>query len=774
MPLAVPLLPAGAYELVVASSSRAGHHEDRARVDVVAGLAVDVRLDRAEHLPGEPLRWSGVVRWRGSAHPAADVPLRARVRAPKGRVVWEASLRADALGRVAGVFADTRAPGPYEVELRVPGVAGRARAQVHAGPRTPLGAPGPPGPRLTARAVWSGRGGDGVGRTLAIVTMDEAGHLAPARLTVTLRSAPKRGAAGATTERYSPGLVVLPLPKGRVSFRVEVREAREAREAPVQGAGRGGHGAVAPVVPLATVLEDEVPAAGASEGERSWRERGLALPRVVVAPGEGLEVPCDPAPGAQVVSLLDGRAPVAAAWCQPGAATVTLHVPLGEGGLRVVRRVWVSRSPGRVDPELARAHPARARRARRQPRETRGAYVFVAPPPPLGLALTWSPRRGAPGPLTVRVTDGGGRGVAGAAVRVRVVDAVVEELSPQPRELGAGAAAERPRGPWPEGRWRELFRRPRYSPLALRAVEAVLRAVDPPRPAAPEVVVPARQRWVDEGARLRRVFDLLVRRATRRPGAVDALSPTEILRRPPSRPPRRRPSRPRRARVPRWVRDPWGRPPTWAYLTARHPSMGPAALAMDVTWRRLEAVERRLRRRRLRWRWAFLGPHARPPAAVLARALRGAPWMVWDGWGTPFAARVVDGGLELRAAGPDRAWDTPDDVIVPAVLDPSMRGTSSTCSSSSWHSCRSARGVWRGGILDTVSASASPGVRLPRGYDATLAWAPDLVTGADGRVTLPLVVPAAAAPTARWRVEVEAWTATGATGHGVWHRSRAR
>lgn len=819
VPLVVPTLAMGTYELLVASSSRAGRHEDRAAVQLVAGLSVDVRLDRAQHRPGEPLRWSGVVRWRGGVHPAPGVTVQARVRGPSAprragrsplgqqRVLWESRLQADALGRVAGVFAPTRAPGHYKVELTVGEVVGRAWAFFHDGARRrrepPSTSTSTARSALAVRVLWDlqpwpdegghasppaqpqpARAAAAPQRMLTVLTLDGEGHLAPAHVTVTLGPAdgtspaaspspgsgsPGQQPTGQTTGRAiqqdSPGLVRVPLPTPASSQTAKVVYEVHARDA---------HGNVA-------AAKDWIPPAGQSGLERSWRRRGLALPRVVAAPGEDLEVPCDPAPGFQLVSLLDARASVAAAWCESGATHVTLRVPQGEWGLRTVRRVWVSRSPGRVAPAFAHAHPARAKRARRQTRETRGAYVFIAPPPPLAIDLAWSPRAGASTPLAARVTDAQGRPVAGAAVRVRVVEAVVAELSEAPRALGDHAATERPAGPRSRPRWAGLFRQTSYTPRDLQAVEAVLRSADPPRLVGAKLIVPAHQRWADEGERLSVLYDDLVRRATKRPGAVDALSPVAILRGPPPTTPHAGPSRAasaRRQRAVRRARDPWGRPPTWAYVSLRHPRLTAQRLAGDVTSRRLDAMERRLRQRRLFWRRAFLGRHARPPEVVLARALRGAAWMTADGWGTRIVARIVgegvaDGELELRAAGPDRTLDTADDQVRVSVLEAPGRGWSTSCSPDYCSHAHSMPAYGRVGQLTGVSVLDPGGVPLPTAYDPTLVWAPDLVTGPDGRVSLPVLVPAVAPETTRWRVEVEAWTAEGATGRVVARRGGA-
>jgi len=756
----MPILPTGTYQLVVETSSRAGRHEDRWEVLLVGGLAVSLRLDRVHHRPGEPLRWAGLVRWRGSVHPAPGVEVRARIRwrapapARRERVVWEGRLQADPLGRVSGVFSETREPGDYTVELAVGDTRARAGAVFDARPRRPWRPFGPPAPALTVHALWHVAPGPGgaPARVLSLITLDGEGHLTPADLSVTFRAAdrPAQAAAAAGAREApaarairSPGIAQLPLPLGRLSYEVRAR-------AP-QG--------------LMAEAKDWIPPWKDADLARAQRRRGLALPRVLVAPGEDLTVPCDPAPGAQLVSLMDGGASVAAAWCPPRAAAVTLRVPEGEWGLRTVRRVWVSRTPGRVDSAFAETHPARAKQARRRTREVRGAYVFVPPPAPLRLALDWAPGSGAAGRastrVAVRVTDAQGAPVVGAAVRLRVVDAVVEEVAEQPAPLAQDAASERLGGPRGGRVWRGLFRQGAYGPRDLRAVEAVLRAADPPRPRVGQTIVPAHERWADEGVRLRRLYDRLVARATKRPGAVDALSPVEILR------------GGRAASAIAGARDPWGRPPTWAYLALRHPRLGPQRLAGDVTRRRLEAMEGRLRRRRRFWRRAFLGRRARPPEVVLARALRGAVWMVWDGWGTPIVARPAGGDLELRAAGPDRLLDTADDLVRRDVLADWGRGVSTSCSVPSWHHCTGGHGSYTVGHAVVRTGFDPDGLRLPGAYDATVVWAPSLVTDSDGRVTAAVAVPAGAPPATRWRVEAEAWAPTGATAHAVWHRPTA-
>jgi len=217
----------------------------------------------------------------------------------------------------------------------------------------------------------------------------------------------------------------------------------------------------------------------------------------------------------------------------------------------------------------------------------------------------------------------------------------------------------------------------------------------------------------------------------------------------------------------RWAAQPRPRSPD------PPPALGFRRLAGDVTRRRLEAMEGRLRRRRRFWRRAFLGRRARPPEVVLARALRGAAWMVWDGWGTPIVARPAGGDLELRAAGPDRLLDTADDLVRRDVLADWGRGVSTSCSTPSWSHCTAGHGTYTVGHTVVRTGFDPEGLRLPDAYDATVVWGPSLLTDSDGRVALSVTVPAAPsnAPAPRWRVEAEAWAPTGATAHAVWHRS---
>jgi len=511
--------------------------------------------------------------------------------------------------------------------------------------------------------------------------------------------------------------------------------------------------------PREVVVRVTATAADGREGETSTRvpvgserdgDRVVHVDRAVVPPGAPIRVRAPwPSTDATVyATLLRHGAPIATARCRREGTEVVaeLTAPAGTYGLAAVRLHSASWSPG----------------ARNIERSEGAANVFLAPNT-LDVSVA-APTRVGPGAravLDVTVRDALGRVAAGAGLVAAVVDERVLALSTPQGELSAvllkgdlDALAARATV------FGRLLRRAERTPVEVAAMRALVASVPLSVP-EPEVLLPARDRYLAERARAAEIVVAARDQLVKTPGAVVTRHADGTL--------TMASSLAETLTAAGWKRaaltSPFGVDRTWADVTALQPSWTVDAWAREVASDRLDALETALGRYSERVeRLAKRGPF--DPARLIRTA-----HLATDAWGGRFEVRREsdDGWISLRAAGPDGALGTEDDLVRYDIFGEGGIGGMGYYGVGAGGGGLGARGFAMGSVRSAVGgrgrvvAAVAP---LRERFDETALWVVGETTDADGRARFPFTLPDSVTG---WDVRVEAVAADGAVGVGAGH-----
>ncbi len=376
------------------------------------------------------------------------------------------------------------------------------------------------------------------------------------------------------------------------------------------------------------------------------------------------------------------------------------------------------------------------------------------------------PQRSKPGvatALAVAVSGPDGQPVAGAGLVAAIVDERLLALATPQRDLSEVLAKDDVGAIEARGElFGRLLRRPTRTAVEEEAMRALVASV-PLDVRAPEIVRPARDRFLAEQRYSFQIVAAALRVLVRTPGpVVTGDADGERLR-----------ARPLEAVLktagwePAAIAGPFGPPRTWQDVAMVQPHLTPGQWATDVTSQRMELLVRRLQplRGTVKARLKRGGPFD-PAALVRTRYLAG------DGWGAPFVvgADPSDGWVYLASPGADGVLDTPDDLLQTDVF-----------AENSWLSGIGYAGTGAGGGGSSGRAYIRLGSAAVRGhavgvdpkvaplrerFDETALWVVGETTGADGRARLPFTLPDSVTG---WDVHVEAIAADGAVGVGRAH-----
>lgn len=796
-------LAEGAYVLIVRTRSQHGQGEHRQSVTVSDATTLHVRTDRGIYRPGQTLRWRVSAVNTANAHPLAEVPVEVSITDPNGTAIWSGRVQSNATGMVHGeVPLDTQLIlGRYTVFARMGKVEASTQVAVRAyklpaftveiepeteGPYA-LGATvrGHVLARYLQGEPVSGRvelSGSGLSFEPHAGELDAHGRMRFSASVTARAGADIRAAVTDGAERTQRGTLELPL----VAEKLELSIIPE-RTPMIAGERQfvtilttDGHGRFAPAelrvdafgqvqtvssrgaVRVAVEPRDE------HRGQRPLHvhaKAGALLAteeddvqvvaagqpyvrpsRAIIEGGAAFEVEGRWSKSARplVIALLREGTPVATAVARPDSETgrfkAHLQPPPGVFGLATVRVTdarW-NAANGDLTPVYAQA------------------TVWLRPTR-LDIELSGQTRYrpGETAHMQVAVHDHAGRPVAGAGLAASVVDERVLLLAePGPdlalalRQLGMGQARAAGLA------FAELLAGPASTEnrLAMRALVEAL----PPDTTTPAIHIDAAERVRDEIARMGRVREAVYRtlltdaRAIGVPladGGWEFAHPLDKV-------------LTRAGWKARERETPWRETMDWQYARRLRPDLTFDKLAPDIATERLD----RLAGFAVKNKQALFRGVSPARLATQGKMPR---YVTVDPWGT--AIRVQSQheperrpkNLKAISAGPDRVFDTSDDIVREDLLG--LWGTG--------YGYGSGYGGMRGRHAGTVAvrggtASVNEDVAVRRNFDQTVLWQTGLETDARGRYTLD--IPLADSITG-WRVEVLALSRHGAIGSARAH-----
>ena len=554
--------------------------------------------------------------------------------------------------------------------------------------------------------------------SLTVVTTDELGQLAPAK----------------------------------VYLRLPGRERRIALDS--KGAVR-----IAVRAPMRTGSWQPLASAVAADGEVAQhkvelrvhpRGASLHLREAVVVAGQPVVVEghwTAKARGPVLATLLRDGTPIASAVTAigpKGAVRAELRPPVGSFGLATVRLVSLGWDPkGAV------------------PREDHHLNVYLRPAE-LSVDIAGETRR-RPGEhveLAVTVKDAAGRPVEGAGLAASVVDERVLALS-EPRPdlvaalrdfddigdatqlglafsdlLGAAAGSERD--------------------AALRAILEALPAAEH----APTLVIPAEVRYRAEQERIRRAREAAYPELLVTPGGIGVRTggrwqyKSELW---------------QLLAAARWKESeratPWSQPTTWAYALELDPALAFTVIAPQIADDRLDKLAHALRKGRAR---SILVKRTSAGLRQLVASAAIGNHLGTDPWGTAIRVERIGGrfnplqtkvSIDLVSAGPDLAFGTADDHRVDDVFADLGGGGTGWGSIGAGSYGMLGHGAGGGSIrMASASVTAAP---LRARFDETVLWRVGARTSAAGRATLAFSL---SDSITGWKVAVEAVSPAGAVG----------
>jgi alpha-2-macroglobulin-like protein len=791
----VPKIEPGRYKLVVTTSSAHGRAVTERDVEVSDKLVLHLRTDRGVYKPGGTLRWRVTALGGADAHPAAGDPLEVVVHDPSGTVIWRQQATLSRSGMAAGELplGDDLVTGSYSLEARVRGIETRETVQLREVRLPAFEVRLEPRPRVdgrfAGRVTARYRYGEPVRGQVKIGTdrenarlrgkLDASGQLA---FTLPLRDGENHITAVVTdgADRSEEASIEIPsesrelrvalvpesssvvaggrssltvvttderghLAPARISLRLPGRERRIALES--KGAVR-----IAVRVPTATDRWQPSVSAVAADGEVAQHRvemrvepggTSLHLREAVVAAGQPVVVEGQLAAGSRgpvLATLLRDGAPIASAVTSigpRGAVRAELSPPTGSFGLASVRLVTLGWEP------------------RRSARQEHDLNLYLRPAE-LAVEISGEKRR-RPGErveLAVAVKDAAGRPVEGAGLAASVVDERVLALSePRPDLVAALRTVDDIHDATRLGlAFSDLLA---AAPSAER--DAALRAIIEALPVdshAPELVIPAEERYRSEEGRIERAgtASYAVLRAT--PGAIGVREGSAW---------RYRSELWQLLASARWKEadraTPWSQPTTWAYALELDPELAFDKVAPRVAEDRLNELAKALRRKRARSTLLRRGSVALRELAPRHLAI--------DPWGTAIRVERVGGHfnplqsevtVSLVSAGPDLRFDTGDDQRVDDVFE--------TLGGFGYGSLGSGAGGGGTGF-GYGSGSGRGGMRqvnpapLRARFDETVLWRVGASTSAAGRATLAFSL---SDSITGWQVAVEAVSPAGAVG----------
>ena len=702
MPLGDDLVT-GTYSLV--ARIRGIESRETVQVREVVLPPFEVRLERR---PGavDRRRFAG----RVTARYRYGEPVRGEVRIGTDRVAGRLSGKLDASGQLTF----TLPLGDRETHVSAVVVDGAGRTQeasleLPSRPRALRVALVPETTDLVAgRHTW-----------LTVVTTDEDGKLAPARVTVHLPGRDRRVAVDS---------------KGAV---------RIAARAPI-GAGQWepSASAVAADGEVASHrLQLRVHPRGAS---LHLRDAVVRADDPVVVEGHWMARVGGPV----LATLLRDGTPIASTVVAIGPKArvrAELRPPAGSFGLATVRLMSLG-----WDPKGG------------TPRQAHHLNVYLRPAElSVDIAGETRHRPGQRVELDVSVKDAAGRPVQGAGLAASVVDERVLALSkPRPDLI----AALRQFDDVGDATNLGLAFSDLLGAAASRERDAALRAIIEALPAAehvPTLVIPAEERYRAEQERIDRAGRAAYQELLTAPGGIGVQAgagwryKSELW---------------QLLAAARWKdgerATPWREPTTWAYALELDPALAFDQIAPRVADERLDHLVRALRRQKARGLLVRRGS-AGLRELVARSALRA--HLATDPWGSPVRVEKVGGRyhplqsevtVSLVSAGPDLRFDTQDDHRVDDVFQ-DLGGYG--FGSAGYGAGGGAMGG-RGAAVPSVrigNASATGAAPLRARFDETVLWRVGATTGAGGRATFAFSL---SDSVTGWQVAVEAVSPAGAVG----------
>ena len=557
--------------------------------------------------------------------------------------------------------------------------------------------------------------------SLSVITTDERGQLAPARVYLRLPGRDRRIALDS---------------KGAV--RVAVRAPMSSGNWQPSASAIATDGEVA---------QDRVDLRVLGRGA------SLHLRQAVVTAGQPVVVEghwTAKARGPLLATLLRDGTPIASAVTTigaKGAVRAELRPPVGSFGLATVRLLSLGWDPKGGAP----------------PREVHHLNVYLRPAE-LAVEISGETRH-RPGQrveLAVSVKDAAGRPVEGAGLAASVVDERVLALSePRPDLVAALRHFDDIRDATQLGLAFSDLLGAAAGPEREAALRAILEAL-PAEAYTPELIIPAEVRYRAEQERIDRAGRAAYKALLVTPGGVGVRAATGW---------RYRSELWQLLAAARWKdRDratPWNRPTTWDYALELDPALAFDSVAPRLADDRLDKLASALRKQKAR---SLLARKASSGLRQLvASSIIGAHLGI-DPWGTAIRVERIGGrfhplqsqvSLSLVSAGPDLVFDTADDHRVDDVFFDLLGGGGTGYGSIGAGSLGGIGHGSGGGSIRMGSASATGLAPLRARFDETVLWRVGASTSAAGRATLAFAL---SDSITGWKVAVEAVTPDGAVG----------
>ncbi len=554
--------------------------------------------------------------------------------------------------------------------------------------------------------------------SLTVVTTDERGQLAPARVYLRLPGRDRRIALDS---------------KGAV--RVAVRAPMTAGGWTPSASAVAADGEVAQhkvelrVHPRGATLHLRgavVPAGQAVVVEGQWTAKGR---------------------GPVLATLLRDGTPIASAVAAigpKGAVRAELRPPAGSFGLATVRLLSLG-----WDPKGAAE------------REVHHLNVYLRPAElAVDIAGETRHRPGQHVELAVTVKDAAGRPVEGAGLAASVVDERVLALSePRPDLVAALRDFDDIRDATQLGLAFSDLLGAAAGPERDAALRAILEAL-PAAEHTPVLVIPAEQRYRAEQERIGRAGHAAYRELLVTPGGIGVRAGARW---------RYKSELWQLLAAARWKEPeratPWSRPTTWDYALELDPALDFATVAPQIAEERLDKLARALRRGRARS--ILVKRTSAGLRQLVASAAIGAHLGI-DPWGTAIRVERVGGrfnpiqskvSIDLVSAGPDLAFDTADDHRVDDVFADLGGGTGWGSIGAGSFGMMGHGAGGGGGSIRVGSASVAAPLRAR--FDETVLWRVGARTSAAGRATLAFSL---SDSITGWKVAVEAVSPAGAVG----------
>lgn len=287
----------------------------------------------------------------------------------------------------------------------------------------------------------------------------------------------------------------------------------------------------------------------------------------------------------------------------------------------------------------------------------------------------------------------------------------------------------------------------RHDDLAHRLAARALLETLPLVSVAPKVIVQASSRLIGERARLAEAYPLMVKQLVEKSGALGKYEGSKWVM-----------SQAAHLHLEKigWSRaevvTPWNEPTSWAYATRVLPTFAPIAITEHVANLRLDRLVRYLRHNK------GIANKVRRGRTNTVGYLGSLEFLRIDPWGTePRLVLQSDRfkSINLVSAGPDRQFDTPDDLFRVDVYRNRPGEQSHGLGFGGMHSRRMKAPSVRIGNAGAKATS------VRKRFDETALWAIGVRTNKQGKATLEVEMPDSITG---WRIDIEALDGRGGIG----------